>query len=213
MTKRKEDLLFFGPSKLNINDDDITSVLIWVLIMRFRKLCIEAGWAPKKVVFCLQILMLNVAEKNPQKPPQTQHTQPKSCEKCHNSRIKQIHKVQTYCTQVHRKIIYISILSISFAVSYYLYITVFRKKCRKSLDPVGPQKLPRIQSNQKVFKNLLPVTNCVWKINSLKQSKSKFPLFKSWSETGSKTGNETGSEPEINNFMYISASNSMQQSW
>lgn len=55
--------------------------------MCFRKLCIEAGRAPKKVVFCLQILMLNVAEKNPQKPPQTHHTPPKSCEKYHDSRI------------------------------------------------------------------------------------------------------------------------------
>ena len=31
--------------------------------------------------------MLNVAEKNPQKPPQTHHTPPKSCEKYHDSRI------------------------------------------------------------------------------------------------------------------------------
>merc|ERR1712131_438734 len=56
------------------------------------------------------------------------------------------------------------------------------KKCRKSLDPVGPQKLPRIQSNQKVFKNLLPVTNCVWKINSLKQSKTSNSMQQSWEE-------------------------------
>jgi len=83
MTKKREDLLFFGPSKFLLN----ISLDLSVLIMCFRKLCVEAGRAPKKIVFCLQILMFNVTEKNPQKPPQTQHTPPMSCEKCHDSRI------------------------------------------------------------------------------------------------------------------------------
>ena len=62
MTKKREDLLFFGPSKFLLN----ISLDLSVLIMCFRKLCVEAGRAPKKIVFCLQILMFNVTEKNPQ---------------------------------------------------------------------------------------------------------------------------------------------------
>ena len=123
MTKKREDLLFFGPSKFLLN----ISLDLSVLIMCFRKLCVEAGRAPKKIVFCLQILMFNVTEENPQKPPQTQHTPLKSCEKCHDSRIilhgifmQQFHKVQTYLTQAKNYLLSIIYFSrIEFRINFY----------------------------------------------------------------------------------------------
>ena len=120
MTKKREDLLFFGPSKFLLN----ISLDLSVLIMCFRKLCVEAGRAPKKIVFCLQILMFNGTEENPQKSLQTQHTPLKSCEKCHDSRIilhgifmQQFHKVQTTCWA----------LFIFLALNFESIFTVFRK--------------------------------------------------------------------------------------